>query len=240
VAFLLLGGICAGLRYRALRAQRIATEDSQWELTYSVQFKAETLGAQEEARVRLGVPFETRFCDVVNDNADSTIRPNPYLDSRIVGPYERTQNRLLVLSTRQASETPYTATSKFILRLSQRPNAAREPALENLSADERTWFLRNEDPTQNEQLRRVAGYRRGRLGLSPGRCGGPRENDGGRVPHDAVSGPAGHRLYHPAGRRRSAARVGGSFSGPEADLGTIRPHERILFQFTDGLRSGPP
>jgi transglutaminase-like putative cysteine protease len=155
VGFLLLGGIAMGLRYRALRAERIATEDSQWELTYSLQFVAENLTSPERAVVTLGLPIETRYCDVLNETWNI---PNPNLHSRVIGPRVRDGNRLLELTTRQASPTPYTAAASFILRLSPRPNTARDPALENLTIDARTRYLR-EDPTipkANAKVQEVA------------------------------------------------------------------------------------
>ena len=156
IGFVLLGSIAMGLRYRALRAERIATEDSQWELTYSVQFVAENLTSPEEAEVSLGMPFETRYCDVLSETWNI---PNPNLHARVVGPRARDGNRLLLLETRQASPTPYTATASFILRLSPRPNTARDPALENLTIDARTRYLREDEtfPTRsNAKVQEVA------------------------------------------------------------------------------------
>jgi transglutaminase-like putative cysteine protease len=154
LGFLLLGGIAMGLRYRALRAEQVATEDSDWVLTYSVQFVAETLQPTEQARVDLGLPFETRYCDVLNENWNVL---NHYLNARVVGPRARDGNRLLVLTTRTASQNPYTATASFDLRLSPRPNAAREPALENLTIDSRTRYLRDEEliPKSNPRVQEI-------------------------------------------------------------------------------------
>ncbi len=156
IGFVLLGSIAMGLRYRALRAERIATEDSQWELTYSVQFVAENLTSPEEAEVSLGMPFETRYCDVLSETWSV---PNSNLHARVRSPRARDGNRLLLLETRQASPTPYTATASFIFRLSPRPNAARDPALENLTTDARTRYLREEDifPKSNAKVQEVAG-----------------------------------------------------------------------------------
>jgi transglutaminase-like putative cysteine protease len=143
VGFLLLGSIAMGLRYRALRAERVATEDSQWELTYSVQFVAETLTPPAEAQVSLGMPFETRYCDVLKETWNI---PNPHLSAQVRGPRARDGNRLLWLTTRTASQQPYMATASFILRLSPRPDASRDLALENLTIDARTRYLRDNPP----------------------------------------------------------------------------------------------
>jgi hypothetical protein len=157
VGFLLLGGIAMGLRYRAVRAERIAMEDSQWELTYNVQFVAETLQSPaEEARITLGLPFETRYCEVLQETR--TI-PNAHLNAEVRGPYQRVGNRLLILTTRTASPTPYAATASFTLRLSPRPDPSREPALENLTSDARTRYLREEPgiiPKSNADVQKIA------------------------------------------------------------------------------------
>jgi hypothetical protein len=155
VALLLLGGVGMALRYRALRAEQIAAEDSRWELTYVVQFRAESLPGQEVALLRLAMPFETPYCDVLN--SDQTI-PNPNLRRRITAPIKYTQNRYLELTTKQASTDPYMATANFVLRLSPRPNWSRRPPLESLTADSRSEFLKEtvDLPTSNADVRQVA------------------------------------------------------------------------------------
>src|SRR5687768_7374300 len=114
VTLLLLGGIGMALRYRALRAEQIAAEDSRWELTYVVQFRAESLPGQEIALVRLAVPFETPYCDVLS--ADPII-PNPNLRRRTRA-FRSTGNHYIELTTKQASTEAYIATANFVLKLS--------------------------------------------------------------------------------------------------------------------------
>ena len=139
VGFLLLGGICIGMRYRTIRQAEVARQDSLWELIYDVQFEP-VLGQadQEEAVVRMWMPFDTRHCRVISgrDGRESFIVPDPNLQIRVGGPSPDSGNRFLELSTRQTSETtPYRASALFSLHLSPRTDLGPAPALENLSRD---------------------------------------------------------------------------------------------------------
>ena len=155
VSLLLLGGIGMALRYRALRAEQIAAEDSRWELTYVVQFRAESLPGQEIARVLLAMPFETPYCELLS--SEQTI-PNPNLRRRTTRDFKYTQNRYLELTTKQASPEPYMATATFELRLSPRPNWSRRLPLESLTPDARSEFLDEtaDLPTSDVQVRQEA------------------------------------------------------------------------------------
>jgi transglutaminase-like putative cysteine protease len=158
VALVVLGGIGMAVRYQSLRREQIALEDSRWELTYVVQFRVESLTGQEEAKVRLAMPFETPYCDVLNADQNTWTIPNPNLQRRVVGPYKSTQNHYLALTTKQGSVDPYLATANFVLRLSPRPNASRKPPLESLDRDAESLFLQETPdlPTSDAQVRQVA------------------------------------------------------------------------------------
>src|SRR3954468_9408987 len=60
--FILLGGLCVGLRYRSICRDEAAREDTQWEINYSAHFEPTVATGQQESQVRLSVPFDTRHC----------------------------------------------------------------------------------------------------------------------------------------------------------------------------------
>jgi transglutaminase-like putative cysteine protease len=154
VGLLLIGAISMGLRYRALLKERIALEDSRWELTYVVEFKADTLPGQEFAQLRLALPFETSYCEV---RPNTPTIPNPNLMRDIRGPFKGTRNNYLELTTKQVAAEPYLATLNFVLTLSPRPRFG--PTLESLSPDAESMFLDEEPdiiPTTRAEVRQVA------------------------------------------------------------------------------------
>jgi hypothetical protein len=140
LGFVVLGTIFMGLRYQALRKQRIAVEDSRWELSYVVQFKATGLVGQEVAEVRLALPVGTPYIEV---RQNMPTIPNPNLKREIKGPYKGTDNYYLIVTTRQNSEQPYIATANFVLRLSPRGRGPRSTYV-NLSPDDRQMFLQED------------------------------------------------------------------------------------------------
>ncbi len=144
--FVLLGAICLGLRYSARQEAQTAREDTEWELTYTTEFEPALGPGREQARVQLALPFDTLYCQVLNPDRVTWIIPNPNLQAEVRGPFEWTGNRVLSLTTRQASTTKYEASAKFRLRLSPRANAARQTPLVNLPRDARSYFLRDERP----------------------------------------------------------------------------------------------
>jgi transglutaminase-like putative cysteine protease len=155
LAFVVLGAIFIGLRYQALRKERIAVEDSRWELSYVVQFKATGLVGQEVAQVSLALPFDTPYIEV---RQYAPTIPNPNLKREIRGPYKGTQNHYLELTTRQASEEAYIATANFVLRLSPRGDGPRSTYV-SLSPDAEQMFLQEEEgilPTSLAEVRQVA------------------------------------------------------------------------------------
>ena len=141
VGFLLLGGVLWGLRYRSIRRDAIAREETRWELTYATQFEPAITQGQE-AQVRLAMPFDTPNCEVVKGR-ETWIVTNPNLRAT-VSRGGSTGNRSLILSTRQAGGQPDKATAKFELRLSPRADTSRQPALENLTPATRLLFLKHE------------------------------------------------------------------------------------------------
>jgi len=153
IGFLLLGGISWGLRYQALREERIAREDSLWELTYSVQFQA-LITENEEAIVNLAMPFDTSHCRVVDR---TWIIRDPNLRASERGPYALTGNQFLELKTRIDKPAPYDVVARFMLRLSPRV-IGRRSTLETLPADAELRFLRAElgIPVQSPIVREKA------------------------------------------------------------------------------------
>jgi transglutaminase-like putative cysteine protease len=142
LGFLLVGGILFGLRYRSIRRDAIARDETRWELTYSTEFEA-AISQGQEAVVNLALPNDTRYAEVIKGReswivADTNLRADESRRRRETG------NRFLILSTRQASTSPYEATAKFELMLSPRPDYSRQPVLEDLTPDARSIFLRHE------------------------------------------------------------------------------------------------
>ena len=74
--FVLLGAICLGLRYQSRQEAQIARENTDWELTYTTKFTAQTGPGREEARVQLAIPRDTPYCEVLNANDVNRIIAN--------------------------------------------------------------------------------------------------------------------------------------------------------------------
>jgi transglutaminase-like putative cysteine protease len=154
--FLVLGVIFMGLRYQAIRKERIAVESSRWELSYVVQFKATGLAGQEEAQVRLALPSDTSYI-TVHENTPTT--PSPNLKRRMIGPLPGTGNEYLQLTTGQASEEPYIATANFFLTMSPRGQGGGQSTYVDLSPDAEQMFLQEEEgviPTSLPDVRQMA------------------------------------------------------------------------------------
>jgi transglutaminase-like putative cysteine protease len=153
IGFVLLGALCCGLRYRSIRRDEAAREDTQWELTYAARFVPTATG-QQESQLRVAMPFDTRHCDVVRGH-ESWIVTNPNLHAKITRPYRATGNRMLIFSTRKAASEPCQAIAKFVVRLSPRPDTS-QAALESLTTRDR--FLRPEIdlPTTDPVVRQTA------------------------------------------------------------------------------------
>jgi transglutaminase-like putative cysteine protease len=154
IACILLGAIFCAVRYGSIRRDEAAREDTQWELTYATRFEPTAPGGQQDSQVRLAVPFDTRYCQIVQGH-ESWIVTDPNLHAKMTRPYRATGNRMLIFSTRKASTAPYEATAKFVVRLSPRPDSSRA-ALEALSSRDR--FLRPEVdlPTTDPAVRQTA------------------------------------------------------------------------------------
>src|SRR5262245_3251933 len=117
VGFALLGAMCVGLRYRAICRDAAAREDSQWEINYTARFEPTVASGQQESQVRLAIPFDTRYCQLVRGR-ESWIIANPNVHAKITRPANATGNRLLVFSSRKVGSAPYEASAKFVVRLS--------------------------------------------------------------------------------------------------------------------------
>ncbi|MCC7475638.1 MAG: hypothetical protein IT425_09595 [Pirellulales bacterium] len=138
LGFVILGTVCLGLRSRSLSRDEAAREDSLWELTYDAHYESAVADGQQETVLRLAIPFETPHCKLLRE---TSIAPNPKIDTRITRPKGSTGNRAILFSSRQMGDAPYEVQAKFIVR--QSPNASGErSALETLSSPDR--FLRSD------------------------------------------------------------------------------------------------
>src|SRR5947207_38535 len=95
IGCLMLGAICCAVRYSSIRRDEAAREETQWEVTYSARFEPAATTGQQESQVRLAVPFDTRYCQVV-PGRESWIVTDPNLHAKITRPYHATGNRMLV------------------------------------------------------------------------------------------------------------------------------------------------
>jgi transglutaminase-like putative cysteine protease len=154
VGFLLVGALCYTLRYRAIRSDERAREDTQWELTYAARFEPTVANGQHESTLRLAVPFETQHCQIVRGR-ESWIVANPNVHAKVTRPYTATGNRMLVFSTRKATPGPYEASAKFVVRLSPRPDNSHS-ALETLPSRDRFLRAEAELPTTDPAVRQAA------------------------------------------------------------------------------------
>ena len=154
IGLLLLGALCCVLRQRAIHRDEAAHEDTLWEITYAARFKPLASTGQQESQVRLGMPFDTRHCQVQRER-DSWIVTNPNLHAKFTHPAKATGNRMLVFSTRKTGSAPYEATARFVVRLSPRPDTA-PASLETLKSRDR--FLRPDIalPTTDPVVRQTA------------------------------------------------------------------------------------
>src|SRR6188474_1966814 len=82
VGFVLLGALCAALRYCSICRDECAREDTQWEINYAARFEPTVATSQQESQVRLAVPFDTRHCQVVRGR-ESWIVTNPNVHAKI-------------------------------------------------------------------------------------------------------------------------------------------------------------
>jgi hypothetical protein len=145
VAFVLLGGILMGLRYRSLERIETAREESFWRLTYNVPFEATAnpaADATEQTEVWLARPFDTRHCLVLGGPQSAVSSIHQELKKFERGPFSYTRNREILITT--SHPKTYVVTATFDLRLSPEEDPSREPELEGLSGDARSFFLRNE------------------------------------------------------------------------------------------------
>jgi transglutaminase-like putative cysteine protease len=154
ISFVLLGALCMGLRYRSISRDQAAREETQWEINCSARFEPTVATSQQESQVRLAVPFDTRYCQVIRDR-ESWVIANPNVHAKVTRPFSATGNRMLVFSTRKAGTEPYETSAKFVVRLSPRPDTD-QPPLETLKSRDR--FLRPEVdlPTTDPIIKQTA------------------------------------------------------------------------------------
>ncbi|MCI0331708.1 MAG: hypothetical protein L0228_00605 [Planctomycetes bacterium] len=153
VGFIMLGAVLLGLRYRARREAEIARQDSLWELTYEIRFEATTTPSDPTSGIselRIATPFNTPHVQVLSEdwtNAGLTIERKELLQSGT--------KEVRLSTTRPGIYAPQ---ADFTLRLSPRANARYGPRLENLSRDDRTFYLRADQkrdiPTNDDKVRK--------------------------------------------------------------------------------------
>lgn len=153
VGFLLLGALCYALRYRSIRSDEAAREETQWELTYAARFEPTVANSAQESQLRLAVPFETRHCQIVRGR-ENWIVANPNVHAKLTRPYGATGNRMLVFSTRKAAAGPYEASAKFVVKLNPRPDTSHT-TLEALSSRDRFLRAEAELPTTDPAIRQA-------------------------------------------------------------------------------------
>src|SRR5215470_10337025 len=93
IGFVLLSVACVGLRYGSIRRDAAAREDSQWEINYTARFEPTVASGQQESQVRLAIPFDTRYGQLVRGR-ESWIVANPNVHTKITRPASATGNRL--------------------------------------------------------------------------------------------------------------------------------------------------
>src|SRR5947209_9165741 len=102
---LVAGVLCCALRYRSIRRDEAAREETFWELTYTAHFEPTVTTSQQESQVRLALPFETAHCEIVPGRESWSVT-DPNLHAKITRPNSKTCNRMLVFSTRKAKSAP--------------------------------------------------------------------------------------------------------------------------------------
>jgi transglutaminase-like putative cysteine protease len=129
----LAGAVCVALRYHSLNRAQIAREESFWLLTYEVKFDANPVTGNERARLRLPMPFNTRFCEILDYSAiHSELNAVDRTDAF-------TGTRELILSTQTSGE--YSASANFRFRLRPSSDAGRQPPLEELKPSDELRYL---------------------------------------------------------------------------------------------------
>jgi hypothetical protein len=140
VALAVLGAAFIALRYHARREADIARQDSRWELTYEIAFKANpspTGDTAGTAGVDVAMPFDTPYCKVTSEEWT-----NAGLKAKRVK-FTPSGTTELQLTTTQPGD--YSPQVDFELRLSPRADASRDPGLQSLSRDDRDRYLGDDD-----------------------------------------------------------------------------------------------
>ena len=133
VGCILLGALFVGLRVHARHNVQVAREESFWLLTYEVKFDANPVTGSERAKLRLPMPFSTRFCEVLEfSSIHSDLNAEDRVDTA-------TGTRELVLSTQGSGE--YGATANFRFRLRPSSDLGREAPLVELKPADQLRYL---------------------------------------------------------------------------------------------------
>jgi hypothetical protein len=138
--FIILGAAFIAIRYHARREADVARQDSLWELTYDIRFKATTNPTDPTASptvLLVARPFDTPHCQLLREewtNAGLTYRPVTWSPSG---------TRDLEFTAKQPGD--FTTQADFVLRLSPRADPSRDPGLQSLSRDDRVRYLSDDN-----------------------------------------------------------------------------------------------
>lgn len=153
--FVLLGAIFIGLRYHFRQEAQQALQDSHWKLTYDITFNVDNASPDKpELALEIALPFDTGHCEVTWDK--NSLRVGTDLEKEGPKRLKPTGTRVWKVYARRAGKD-YRADAEFYLTLSPEAVSGRQPLLENLSADDRSFFLKDEEniPTLNAEIQRV-------------------------------------------------------------------------------------
>ncbi|MEQ8848830.1 7TM domain-containing protein [Botrimarina sp.] len=147
VALLVIGVTGAYLRYSARQAERLAREDSRWQLTYDVTFKAPT----DATAVHMALPVSNDHIKIRPD--DEEFITGDLIQEVLVRKPSGT--RELIVRTDRFRQQPLHATAEFVIRL--RPSGGwGEPQPISLSGDARARYLQGEPtifPKSSQRIR---------------------------------------------------------------------------------------
>jgi hypothetical protein len=150
IGCVLLGTILVAVRYHARQEAQMAREESLWLLTYEMEFATKPVAGSERARLRMPMPFSTRFCEILEYSATHS-------DLEAIDRTESlTRTRELSLTTQGVGE--YHASANFRFRLRPTSDLGSDPPLEDLKAADELRFLETTTtlPVDSTTVRDVA------------------------------------------------------------------------------------
>lgn len=153
IAFIIVGFLALWSRYSNRSSEQKAFEDSNWLLTYIINFKTDgTEDGNALDDVRIALPRSTAHVEVDENPAFSHANLRARTRKLTTGTHE------LIASTRRGGDYSVTATFKLKLCPSGANNAANGQKLIDLDPDTRSRYLREEDtiPINNDAIRQIA------------------------------------------------------------------------------------